>query len=183
MVSKVATMVLGLLAEGERHGYVLLREMDERGMLRWTRVSRVAVYKALARLEAEGYLTSWTEKEGNLPARRVYAITSSGRERLRDLVYSMCASQEPLRFDMPVGIAFIACLEKEEAKDALLARIAFLETQARRLRREKDILEGLVDGIFLDILAHEQSAYRGELRWLRKIIDRIEGDGLAGNRV
>jgi len=183
VVSKIATMVLGLLAEGERHGYVLLRDMEERGMRRWTRVSKVAVYKALARLEAEGCLTSWTEKEGNLPEKRVYAMTSTGRDRLKDLVYSLCASQEPLRFDTPVGLAFVSCLGKEEAKDALLARIAFLETQARRLRRERDILEGLVDGIFLEILAHEQSVYRGESRWLRRIVDRIEDEGLAGNKV
>ena len=52
MISKVATMVLGLLAEGERHGYNILWEMEERGMMRWARVSRVAVYKALSRLES-----------------------------------------------------------------------------------------------------------------------------------
>jgi len=172
-------MVLGLLAEGERHGYILLREMEERGMRRWTRVSKVAVYKALARLEAEGCLTSWTEKEGNLPEKRVYAITSSGRDRLKDLVYALCASQEPLRLEAPVGLAFIACLDEEEAKDALIERIAFLEKQARRLSREKDILKDLVDGIFLDILAREYSVYRGEARWLRRIVDRIEDEGLA----
>jgi DNA-binding PadR family transcriptional regulator len=172
-------MVLGLLAEGERHGYDLLRDMDERGMLRWTRVSRVAVYKALARLEDEGCLTSWTEKEGNLPEKRVYALTSHGRERLKDLVYSLCASQESLRFDMPVGLAFIACLEKDEAKDALEARMVFLEKQARRLRKERDVLRGLVDDIFLDILNYEQSAYRGEMRWLRRIVDRIGDEGGA----
>jgi len=166
-------MVLGLLAEGERHGYVILREMDERGMRRWTGVSKVAVYKALARLEAEGCLTSWTEKEGNLPEKRVYAITSSGRDRLKDLVFSLCASQEPLRLETPVGIAFMACLDEQEAKDALLARIAFLEKQARRLSRERDILEDLADDIFLDILAYERSVYRGEARWLRRIVDRI----------
>ncbi|MBN2025908.1 MAG: helix-turn-helix transcriptional regulator [Actinobacteria bacterium] len=182
MVSKVATMVLGLLAEGERHGYVLLREMEERGMRRWTRVSKVAVYKALARLEAEGCLTSWTEKEGNLPEKRVYALTSLGRDRLKDLVYSLCASEEPLRLDTPVGIAFITCLGNE-AKDALLARIAFLERQARRLRRERDMLEDIADGIFLDILAHEQSLYRGESRWLRRIVARIEDEGLSGSKV
>ena len=98
-------------------------------------------------------------------------------------MYSLCASREPLRFDTPVGLAFIACLGDEEARDALLARIEFLDSQARRLRRERDVLEGLVDGIFLDILRREQSVYRGESLWLRKIVDRIEDEGLAGKRV
>ncbi len=177
MVSSVATMVLGLLAEGERHGYDLLREMEERGMSRRTRVSKVAVYKALARMEREGCLISWTEREGNLPEKRIYAITSEGRERLKEMVYSICSNQEPLRLDMSAGIAFLSCLDREEATDALQARMSFLATELKRLRRERDIMHGIADDIFMDILAREQSAYRAELRWLRGIVDRIGGSG------
>jgi len=177
MVSRVGTMALGLLAEGERHGYDLGREMDERGMLRWTRASKVAVYKALARLQGEGCLTSWTEREGNMPEKRVYAITAVGEERLKDNVYSLLASQEPLRFDMPVGLAFIGFLDQEEAKEALRSRLAYLKAQLRRLRKENDIMQGLAHGISLDILAHEQSAYREEMRWLRGIVERMDEGG------
>ena len=181
MVSRVATMVLGLLAEGERHGYELLREMDDRGMLRWTHASKVAVYKALARLEEEGSLTSWTEREGNLPQRRVYAITAAGEEKLRDLVYSVCANQEPLRFETCVGLAFISRLNGEEAKDALETRREYLKAQTKRLLRERDMLAGLADDIFMDILDREISAYREETRWLARIVDRIDGDGAGAS--
>ena len=184
MISKVATMVLGLLAEGERHGYDILREMEERGMMRWARVSRVAVYKALSRLESEGSLISWTEKEGNLPEKRIYAITSEGQENLKDMVYTICASMEPLRLDTAVGLAFISRLDKEEAVDALRSRMSFLETQAKRLRRERDIMEGIADGIFMDTIAYEHAAYRSELRCLRGIVDRIKSGSpkAGGNR-
>lgn len=175
MVSRVATMVLGLLEEGERHGYDLVKEMDERGMLRWNRASKVAVYKALARLEGEGCLTSWTEREGNLPERRVYAITAAGEEKLRDLVYAICASREPMRFETSVGLAFIGYLNPAEAKGALETRREYLEAQAKRLGKEKDILKGLADDIFMDILSREHSAYREEIRWLARIIDKIDG--------
>ena len=177
MVSTLATMVLGLLAEGERHGYDLMREMDARGMLRWTRVSKVGVYKALARLEGEGSLTSWTERQGGLPERRVYAITAAGEEKLKDLVYAICASREPLRLDAAIGLAFLDRLEPREAVDALQQRREFLVSQARRLARERAILRELADDMYLDILAREQSAYREEMRWLNGIIARIESGG------
>ncbi len=183
MASRISTLVLGLLAEGERHGYELFKEMDERGMLRWMHVSKVAVYKALARLEEEGCLTSWTEKDGNLPEKRVYAITTMGEERLRDMVYSICASQEPLRFDTSIGLAFIAHLDASEAREALETRVDYLKRQVKHLLKEGDILKGLTDDIFMDILNHEISAYREEVRWLSRIISRIDGgdeDGGGG---
>ena len=175
MISRVATMVLGLLAEGERHGYDILREMEERGMMRWAHVSRVAVYKALSRLESEGSLISWTEKDGNLPEKRIYAMTSEGQENLKDMVYAICASREPLRLDMAVGLAFISRLDTEEAAVALRSRMSFLETQVKRLRRERDIMEGIADDIFMDIIAYEHAAYRSELRCLKGIVASMEG--------
>lgn len=175
MVSKLAVMVLGLLAEGEKHGYELVREMDLRGMLRWTRASKVGVYKALARLQEEGCLTSWTERDGNLPEKRVYAITALGEEKLRDLVYSLCSSQEPLRLDAAAGMAFLDFLDPGEAVEALRQRRDFLAAQARRLARERKLLGDVADEIFTDILVREQAAYREELRWLGGIIARIEG--------
>lgn len=172
--STLTAMVLGLLSQGERHGYDLLRDMEERGMLRWTKASKVGVYKALARLEGEGCLTSWTEREGNLPQRRVYAITATGEARLQDLLYSLCSSREPLRMDAAVGVAFISRLEPGEACEALRQRREFLAGQAKRLARERKMLKGFADDTFLDILAREQSMYREELRWLDRIIARIE---------
>ncbi|MEW6553018.1 MAG: PadR family transcriptional regulator [Actinomycetota bacterium] len=177
MVSRVAAMVLGLLAQGERHGYDLVREMGERGMLRWARASKVGVYKALARLQEEGCLTSWTEREGNLPEKRVYAITAAGQERLRDLVYSICSSREPIRMSTAVGVFFLDCLDKKEAADALRQRREFLAAQARQLARERELLDGIADETFLDILAREQSAYGEESRWIGGIVARIEGEG------
>ena len=179
MISRMAVMILGLLSEAERHGYDLLREMDERGMLRWSRASKVGVYKALARLQEGGYLTSWTEKDGNLPEKRVYAITAAGEEKLQDLVYSLCSSREPLRLDTAAGLAFIGCLESGEAAEALHMRRDFLAAQAVRLSREKKLLEGLADDMLLDILARERNMYREELRWLGAIIARIEGEKQA----
>lgn len=173
MVSRISTMIMGLLAEGERHGYELVREMDERGLRRWTRASGVAVYKALARLEEQGCLTSWTEKGGNKPDRRMYALTARGGERLRDDVYALCAAREPLRLESCVGIAFIERLDAVEAHDALETRQRYMEEQARRLQRELEMVDGLVSGVYTEILRHELAAYRDEARWLKRLASAI----------
>lgn len=173
-------MILGLLAEGERHGYELLREMEERGLLRWTRASRVSVYKNLARLEEEGCLVSWREKDGNLPERIVYGITAEGERRLKEMLYDLCSSREPLRMDYAVGAAFLERLEAGEAREALEARREFLRGQIKRLAREREMLAGLDDEVLQSIREREIGAYREELRWL----DRLEASlgGRAGKR-
>lgn len=176
MVSRITTMVLGLLMQGEKHGYELIREMDSRGMLRWTRASKVAIYKALARLEEEGCLTSWTEKEGSQPEKRVYAITSEGEDRLKDQVYALCASQEPLRFEASVGMAFIDHLSGDEAQEALEKRRHYLEVQAKRLDDELEIVEDLANEMYIDMLRHEIEGYKKEIRWIKSVGDRIAGD-------
>jgi DNA-binding PadR family transcriptional regulator len=168
-------MVLGLLMEDEKHGYELIRELDSRGMLRWASASKVAIYKALARLEEDGCLTSWTEKEGSLPEKRVYAITGEGEERLKDQVFALCSSQEPLRFEASVGMAFIDYLSGDEGQEALEKRRRFLEAQAKRLEDEMEIVEDLAGEMYVDRLRHELEGYRMEISWIKSLGDRIAG--------
>jgi DNA-binding PadR family transcriptional regulator len=174
VVSRVSAMILGLLTEGERHGYDLVREMEDRGMLRWAKASKVAVYKALASLEREGCLTSWLEKSGNTPQKRVYALTHRGEEMLRDLVYGLCSSQEPIRSETFIGLIFMGCLDGDEKREALERRLKYLQGQIRRLGKEKSILAGLQEGIYEDILEHELEMYRIESRWLKGLLGRLE---------
>ena len=180
--SRTAVMILGLLAEGNRHGYDLLREMELRGLLRWTRASRVAVYKNLARLEKEGYLASWKEKDGNLPERTVYGITAEGERRLGEMVFDLLSSREPLRLDYAVGAAFIDRLPREEAEEGLERRREFLRAQVKRLSRERDMLEGVSEERLGSIRDREIAAYREELRWLERISRELRSlpDGRRG---
>ncbi len=177
--SKIAAMILAILSEGEKHGYELLREMEERGLLRWSRVSRVSVYKNLARLEGQGCLTSWREKDGNMPERVVYGITTEGENRLREMLFDLCSSREPLRMDYAVGAAFIHLLGKEEALEALGQRREFLRAQLKRLTREREMLEGVGGGTMDTVREREIAAYREELRWLERVASDVEANGLA----
>ncbi|MBL1173606.1 helix-turn-helix transcriptional regulator [Pantanalinema sp. GBBB05] len=71
-------ILLELLAERPQHGYELMKELEaRRGGFR--RPSPGSVYPTLQMLEEGGYLTS-EEVEG----KRVYTITESGRQFLRD---------------------------------------------------------------------------------------------------
>ncbi|MDX2243058.1 MAG: PadR family transcriptional regulator [Leptolyngbyaceae cyanobacterium bins.302] len=71
-------ILLSVLAEQPKHGYEIIKELEtQRGGFR--RLSPGSVYPTLQMLEEGGYLTS-EQTEG----KRVYSITDSGRELLRD---------------------------------------------------------------------------------------------------
>lgn len=70
--------LLRLLDESPRHGYELMRALEERFLGTYV-PSAGTIYPRLSRLEDEGLVTH-TESEG----RKVYAITDAGRRELQD---------------------------------------------------------------------------------------------------
>ena len=73
---EVRLAVLSLLAEGPRHGYELMKEIESRSGGTY-KVSAGTMYPTLQQLEDEGMITS-EQKE----SRRVYQITEAGRAEL-----------------------------------------------------------------------------------------------------
>ena len=74
----VRTAVLDVLEEGPRHGYDVIRELEERSGGRW-RPSPGSVYPTLQMLEDEG-LVAGEDRDG----KRVYALTDAGRATLKE---------------------------------------------------------------------------------------------------
>jgi len=73
---EVRLAVLSLLLEGPKHGYQLMKEMQERSGGTY-RASAGSIYPTLQQLEDEGLIES-DQKEG----RRVYRLTVAGRHEL-----------------------------------------------------------------------------------------------------
>jgi DNA-binding PadR family transcriptional regulator len=71
-------VILDLLKEQPRHGYDIIRALEDRMRGRY-RPSPGSVYPTLQMLEDLGYVTS-TQQDG----KRVYAITDAGRQYLHD---------------------------------------------------------------------------------------------------
>jgi DNA-binding PadR family transcriptional regulator len=71
--------VLLLLSEHEGHGYSLEKDLRE---LNFGKIDRPTVYRALAHLEKDGLVASWSEAPTGGHERRVYGITPLGERVL-----------------------------------------------------------------------------------------------------
>jgi len=74
---EVRLAILSLLEDGPKHGYQVMKELEERsgGMYR---ASAGSVYPTLQQLEDEGLITSRQQN-----GKRVYRLTNAGREELK----------------------------------------------------------------------------------------------------
>ncbi len=72
-------VILRLIAEKPRHGYEIIKELEERSGGRYT-PSPGTVYPTLTMLEEMGFATGTVEEGG----KKVYAITDAGRQHLAE---------------------------------------------------------------------------------------------------
>ncbi len=170
-------VLLGLVSVKPRHGYEVLKEMQDRGIRNLVRISNVAIYKALARLEKEEFLRSHKEKDGKSPERNVYSITESGKTYLQDLIYQFLSSDEPLRNEYLVVFDFLYHLNFSECVLGLEERINKLKRIRQNLLTKLSVLKDVQPFIYSESLKHQCEIYDLEIKWLERILSHISREG------
>jgi DNA-binding PadR family transcriptional regulator len=76
-MSDPTLLVLSSLAEGDKHGYAMMEDIER---FAGVRLGPGTLYGAITRLEERG----WIRPVGSKERRQPYTITGAGREYLRD---------------------------------------------------------------------------------------------------
>lgn len=74
------TIILKLLAQGDKYGYEITKLIAERSSHRYE-LKEATMYSSLKRMEADGHITSYWGDESQGGRRKYYSITESGREQ------------------------------------------------------------------------------------------------------
>jgi DNA-binding PadR family transcriptional regulator len=118
--------LLKLLDESPRHGYDVIRELEDRFMGLYT-PSAGTVYPRLARLEAEG-LVAHEVNEG----RKVYRITDAGRAELAERAGDL----DDLEAEIAGSVRDLATEIRSEVRGSVKDLKAELKSAARDMRRQ-----------------------------------------------
>jgi DNA-binding PadR family transcriptional regulator len=119
--------LLKLLDESPRHGYDVIRLLEDRFMGLYA-PSPGTIYPRLARLEAEGLVTQ--SQEGG---RKVYRITDAGREELRRRQDEL----DHLETEIRSSVHHLAGQIREEVRGTVRDRREELKQAAREIRRQQ----------------------------------------------
>ena len=128
----VRTALLRLLADEPKHGYDLIRELEERSGGAW-RPSPGSIYPTLQLLEDEGLVTS-EERDG----KRVYTINDAGRAELEERRER--GGEEPWEFG-PLGEGFGQLRDSGFQLAAAAMQVAKTGSEAQRKQAAEVLAE------------------------------------------
>ena len=162
-------LVLGMLLEGEMHGYRINEFVAHALMLSRPR-SRSAVYHALGKLEEGRYVEQRQEREGKRPERYVYQITEAGRSFFLDLLRDDLRSAPPVHYLDDIGCVFLDQIPTGEA-------VQLLEEKRGKIEAALEPLEQHPSGEnrWSHILARSVEHLKAELNWIDRILNELNG--------
>lgn len=105
----VRTLCLGILTFGDRTGYEIKKMFEEGPFSHFFGASYGSIYPAMGRLMEEGLVTCTEIPQERRPNKKIYAVTSEGREEFADAMTRlsmMPAPEDKFRSDFLVSIMF-----------------------------------------------------------------------------
>jgi len=161
-------LILGLLLSHEMHGYQLYEVLKENP---GTPISlkKPNTYKLLGDMEKDGWVTYFTEQEGNRPQRQVYSVTQKGEEAFFQLLRENLSSYPEPEFPGVVGLDFLHLLPSEEAGELLESRLALVQSKFQDLdEMDPEIRQSHLSAGYL------HKFYQNELGWLTELLNRMQ---------
>lgn len=136
MLSKSATMIMGLMNSTPLNAYEIVKQLQWMNVKYWYNIADSTVYATIKSLEKKGYISGNIAKEGKMPDKTIYTLTEKGRtelmETLRDSI---------VKFDFDTNIFSIASffldvLEPHEQKELLERRLDNLNQYLRGIKSQ-----------------------------------------------
>jgi DNA-binding PadR family transcriptional regulator len=133
-MAKNEMVCLGLVYSQPCYTYALERFIKEMGLEEWGNISRASVYNTFKLLESEGCVTVTTERVGEMPERKVHAITEKGKQRLlEELRENMLRPSRGDNF-LFLAMCFNFGMSADEAVEILEKRIDNLRNEIEKLK-------------------------------------------------
>lgn len=132
-------VVLALVAEEDRHGFAVARELTADAQLGrvWT-VPRPLVYRSIERLTDAGWVTAVREERGDQgPRRTVMRATATGRRRLRTWLARPVTHPRDVRVELLVKLMLLERAGKDPAPLAQAQLDAFADVFAGITRQAR----------------------------------------------
>lgn len=103
MLSKSATMMLGLINKQPMNAYEIIKILECMNVKWWYDIANSTVYATLRTLDNKGLIVGVSEKNGNMPYRTVYSISDKGKMELKNTL-----TKSILSFDFDTNLFSIA---------------------------------------------------------------------------
>ena len=163
-------LLLGLVAEMPRHGYEIDQVIEQRGMRQWTQIGFSSIYFVLGKLQKLKLATAQKPRANvGAKARKVYAVTPSGRRALAAHTAAALRQLQPARSSVLLGMINWPVLDRNRALAALRARSQAIDAELSRLAAiqvEQQPLPDFVEALF----EYSLGQLRAEAKWVSETL-------------
>lgn len=136
MLSKPATMLLGLIYEKPLNAYEIIKLLNYMNVKWWFNIADSTVYSTLKTLEKKEYITGTTEKVGNMPDRTVYSLSNKGKSVFQD---TLRKSITQFNYDtniFSVAAFFLNTFTLTEQRELLQERLSVLQKYREGIEKQ-----------------------------------------------
>lgn len=174
MLSKPATILLGLICEKPLNAYEIIKQLNYMNVKWWFNIADSTVYSTLKALEKKNYIVGATEKVGNMPNRTVYSLSNKGKSEFQDTLRSSI-----LQFNYDTNIFSIAAFflntfNPDEQSDLLQKRIQILSKYREGIEKQVNpIWENEVSAIHSANVRRMIDLVDAEITGTRRLLEAI----------
>ena len=136
MLSKPATMLLGLIYEKPLNAYEIIKHLNYMNVKWWFNIADSTVYSTLKTLEKKEYIIGTTEKVGNMPDRTVYSLSEKGKD---EFISTLKASILQFNYDtniFSIAAFFLNTFTPEEQQKLLQERLTVLQKYRTGIKKQ-----------------------------------------------
>jgi DNA-binding PadR family transcriptional regulator len=176
MLSKLATLILGILAEKERNPYEITKMLNDLHTRKLLPLADSTVYATINNLKKKNLINGRQEKSGNQPEKTVYNITPEGEFELHASVTSFLEEDSSFSSEFDIGILLMYNLSKPEILFKLKKKLERLESNSYSVRRQVLSLEMDTSKIAftsLTMLKHRFHLMEAEIKTVKELIREL----------
>lgn len=176
MLSKIALLVLGCIAEKPLNPYHLTKLFAQLNTERWFPMATSSIYAAIRSLVKKGYIEGRKVRSGNMPQKTVYAITPQGKEVLQDNLVNYLREPQQVVSEFDLTLIFLFHLPKDLAIEALRAHKTRVEQEIAGRKRACAALESTIPYNGLITMRHGLYQREADLKTLTELLQHVEAD-------
>ena len=176
MLSKLATLILGILSEKERNPYEITKMMDEFQTRKLLPLADSTVYATINGLKKKGLISGRQEKSGNLPEKTIYNITSEGEYELHASITALLEEDFSSSSGFDIGILLLHNLSKQEILLKLKKKLERLESNSYSVKKQILNLEmdhSKIAFTSLTMLKHRVHLMEAEIKTVKELIREL----------
>lgn len=178
ILSKATVLILSIIAEKPSSPFEIAKLLEHLNTSKWLPIGESSVYATIKSLRTKGYIDGKIEKNGNMPDKTMYTVTTEGELALKNNLSEFLASTDLDTAKFNLSIMLICHLDKASVMEILQQKLYKYGYAIEGMKKNILYLESnkLVPSMGLSVIKHSMHIMEAEIKTIEEIILQIPSD-------